>query len=654
MYRFDHLPAYAAYLLEQRLDEYTRENIRLSYEAQVPLLKFFAHLPPEEIFRLSLEGTKDFLEHLSANRVRDFIETSLQRWLSNQLPMVGMYDIQAKDITLISYIRGRLLRRWLPEYTQDVQQLMTLQDEIDRMLMGQNTTSFDSYIRILKNKIQEEYHFSQNLLNASPGITYIYDLQEGKEVYVSGRVKDIIGYTPEDILGFESDLVQSLLHPEDVGTIADLLQRVLADTRNETHESEYRFRDKGGEYHWLRSYVVPYKRDAEGSVVQVLGVAYEITNEKETANALRKRERQLLEAQSIAHLGSYEWDIVRDISDSTPELRKIYEADHRQTLEEMMEHVHPDDAPKLRNALAEAFRSGSLHCEFRYRAASGEKVVDSRGAVSFDASGKPLSMVGTVQDVTERKRIEDSLFQKTLELERSNVQLREFAYVASHDLKEPLRKIGMFSNIIITTDWDSLSEKTRSSLQKITDAAQRMQQLIEGILSYSSLTEAVKKENVPLQAILDEVLSNLEFKIQETGARIEADPLPEVPVVPFQFQQLLQNLISNALKFARRDVKPLIRIRCRFLPPDPHPHPFLKEADRYLELRLEDNGIGFSPQAREKIFGLFQRLHNRTEYEGSGLGLAIARKIVENHGGVIDAHSTPGEGSVFTIVIPAV
>src|SRR5215203_1624268 len=149
------------------------------------------------------------------------------------------------------------------------------------------------------------------------------------------------------------------------------------------------------------------------------------------------REKQLLEAQAIAHIGSFEWDIQKDTSESTPELRNIFEADHRQTLDEMMERVHPDDKEKVRLALQQAFANGAYACEYRYNAPSGEKVIDTKGVVTCNSDGKPAHMNGTIQDITERKRIEETLIRKTLELERSNTQLQEFASIASHDLKEP-------------------------------------------------------------------------------------------------------------------------------------------------------------------------------------------------------------------------
>jgi light-regulated signal transduction histidine kinase (bacteriophytochrome) len=280
------------------------------------------------------------------------------------------------------------------------------------------------------------------------------------------------------------------------------------------------------------------------------------------------------------------------------------------------------------------------------------KVIDSKGVITFDGERKPILLTGTVQDVTARKAIEESLRQNTTELERSNEQLQQFASIASHDLKEPLRKIGMFSNIIMTSEWDSLSERTKNNIQKISDAATRMQKLIEGVLSYSSVNAQLKKERVSLDQLLQEAISNLDYKIKETGAQIISEGLPEVEVIPLQIQQLFQNLLANALKFSNKTVTPKVKVIHQVLPADQIQDKNLRAAKEYLQIEVTDNGIGFDNEAAQKIFGLFRRLHNRSDYEGSGIGLAICKRIVENHGGTITAFSERGVGSTFTVLLP--
>jgi PAS domain S-box-containing protein len=633
--------------LQEKLDAYTSEQLRLSIELDVPLLRLFKHLSEEELLHLSRQGQQEFLTFVSKNNAAGYIEASIHRWLTNQLPTIGRYDITAKDITLAGLVRSKALKHFLQQYPAPSAQLWQLSTEIDELIHAFTTAFSDAYIGLLKEKIEEEAHFSANIVTTSPSITYIYEISTKKVVYVSQKVEGVLGYGADDILKAD-DVFASLVHPEDVATLFENMEKVIRDKEKKTYYSDYRFKDKEGAYHWLRNYVVPYKKDAAGMAVQLLGAAFDVTLEKETALALEEREKQLLEAQAIGKIGSFKWDIIHDESESSPELRKIFETPGRQTLAQMMEKVHPHDKEQVQKDIAAGFKTGHYKSEFRYLGGAGYKVIESTGKVYYNEAGTPATLIGTIQDITERKRFEESLVQKSLDLEHSNAQLQEFAYVASHDLKEPLRKIGMFSNIILSTDWDALSDSTKINFEKINAAAKRMQQLIEGILDYSSLTAKVQKEPYPLQQALEEALENLEFKIKDSHAHIEYDALPEAPAVAFQMQQLFLNLISNALKFARKGVPPQIRISCREVDGLDR----LETRSRQIEISIQDNGIGFSKEASDKVFGLFKRLHAKTDYEGSGVGLAICKKIVENHGGTIRAASEEGVGTTFSFTLP--
>jgi light-regulated signal transduction histidine kinase (bacteriophytochrome) len=261
-------------------------------------------------------------------------------------------------------------------------------------------------------------------------------------------------------------------------------------------------------------------------------------------------------------------------------------------------------------------------------------------------------MTGTVQDITMRKQIEENLLKKTLELERSNIQLQEFASVASHDLKEPLRKIVTFADLTLQLEGQALSEKGKTNLQKVIDSAIRMQQLIEAVLSYSAVGTEVRKQRCNLEELLQDTLVLLEGRIKDTSAVITTDGLPQVEAVPYQMQQLFQNLIINALKFAKKGEQPRIDIKHKVISSEEVNSRHLQPASQYLEISVSDNGIGFPEDAKEKIFGLFQRLHGKSAYEGSGIGLSICRKIAENHGGIINATSEPGKGATFTVTLP--
>ena len=244
------------------------------------------------------------------------------------------------------------------------------------------------------------------------------------------------------------------------------------------------------------------------------------------------------------------------------------------------------------------------------------------------------------------------LEQKNDELIKSNKELESFNYVASHDLQEPLRKIKIFSDAILSTDFENLSERAKKYFNRMYSAANQMQQLIEALLAFSRATSSNKEfEYADLNTLLDEVLSTIRFPVEESHAVIESKTLPAAYVIPFQFRQVLQNLISNSIKYSKPDVAPHIKISGKKFITKPT-NGELKPNSEYLMLTIADEGIGFNQQYAEKIFELFQRLHTKEEYPGTGIGLAIVKKIIQNHKGVIKAKGFPGKGATFEIYIP--
>ncbi len=245
------------------------------------------------------------------------------------------------------------------------------------------------------------------------------------------------------------------------------------------------------------------------------------------------------------------------------------------------------------------------------------------------------------------------------DLQHSNHNLEQFAYIASHDLQEPLRKIQSFGNLVIDQYGNLLPEDGQIMLRRMQSAAGRMSQLIRDLLAYSRLsTEQDPYKPVSLQQIVDEIESDLELVIKEKKARLTVGdgrltPLPTLNGNPVQLRQLFQNLLSNALKFAKTDTVPQVSISARAITPDDVPTTVPNRHKRsWVAIDIIDNGIGFDAKYQEQIFQLFERLHGRNEYTGTGIGLAVCRKVAENHGGTITARSQPGNGATFTVYLP--
>jgi two-component system sensor kinase FixL len=260
-----------------------------------------------------------------------------------------------------------------------------------------------------------------------------------------------------------------------------------------------------------------------------------------------------------------------------------------------------------------------------------------------------------VRDISARKKAEEGQVRYAAELERSNRDLEQFAYVASHDLQEPLRKIRAFGDRLEVKCKDLLDETALECVSRMQNAAGRMQELIEGLLTLSRVTSRANDfEQVDLGKIVEQVVGDLEAQIERVHGRVEVGKLPTLQAEPLQIRQLLQNLIANALKFHRPEEPPVVKIEARYVLPREQRQSRKSLAEEKCRITVADNGIGFDQQYAERIFGIFQRLHPRDIYEGTGIGLAICRRIVEFHGGQISVQSTPGKGSTFEVLLPVV
>ncbi len=256
----------------------------------------------------------------------------------------------------------------------------------------------------------------------------------------------------------------------------------------------------------------------------------------------------------------------------------------------------------------------------------------------------------TYLDITALKSYQQELEQANLELLRSNEELERFAYVASHDLSEPLRKINTFAKMLTDRYAVELAGEGQLFLERMTAAARRMQLLIQSLLDFSRIG---RKETpfvaVDLNAVVADVVSDLEVAIANRKASVRVEPLPTLTAELTQMRQLFGNLISNALKFVREDVPPVVRVSAVPATPDDLRRTNLDPNKRFVRLSVADNGIGFEPEYAERIFVIFQRLHAQAEFEGAGIGLAVCRRIAENHGGAIYAEGTPGQGATFSV-----
>jgi PAS domain S-box-containing protein len=319
---------------------------------------------------------------------------------------------------------------------------------------------------------------------------------------------------------------------------------------------------------------------------------------------------------------------------------KILGASRDQVLKQNYNQIESWSASGLLESAHEAVASGKeTRREIHTTSTFGKEIWLDCRFTPFVSNGAPHLLL-SIDDISIPKQAEVNLQVYAAKLEQSNRDLQEFAYIASHDLQEPLRKVLAFGDRLASKYGELLDETGRDYLKRMRDASKRMQILINDLLSFSRVsTRAQPFVKVDLNLLCQEVVSDLENRIDQTQGRVKIGQLPVIEADPTQMHQLLQNLINNALKFHQEGISPIIQVSA-------------KKMGRICQISVKDNGIGFEMQYLDRIFTPFQRLHSRQEYEGSGMGLAICRRIVERHSGEITAVSSPGEGSTFIVTLP--
>ncbi len=356
--------------------------------------------------------------------------------------------------------------------------------------------------------------------------------------------------------------------------------------------------------------------------------------------------------------GTFEWVLDIDIVFWSAGVYKIYEVNKFVTdinVAFTRKFIHPDDRQQTEyNSQIAISTHSDLDTEFRIITESGvTKVLHCLGLPVSDNSGRVIKFIGSVRDISKQRAIEENLRHKMEELRWSNRELEDFAYAASHDLQEPLRKITTFSDRLREKYRDSLAGEGEMYLSRMVASADNMRLLINGLLDFSRISRAHSPfAQVSLGIVVKQVMSDLELKIEETNTTIDIGILPVVDAEASQMKQLFTNLISNAIKFHRKGVPPVINISS--LPvseTDIFTHGLSHEV-QYHKIVVSDNGIGFENEYAGRIFQVFQRLHGKSEYPGSGVGLAICKKILEHHNGVIYAESRKDYGATFVMFLP--
>jgi PAS domain S-box-containing protein len=508
----------------------------------------------------------------------------------------------------------------------------------------------------IKSLINSETEKTNTILgkcaNFFPAIIFNYSLETQEVTCMNNKLQEYLGFSVEEFENLHYGL-RGLIMEDDTALVQDAVDKFTTLPIGQSLSFLARFNHKNGGCRYLRS--TCSRADAETVILMSQDVTDQIRLEDDAAAT-----RQLFdETEKLIMFGTWSWSPKLDKMDWTEGMFELLgyepEAVNEITPQFYIKHLLPEHAEQYQNLFKAAVNEKSVfEMEYVIRTTAGkEKYVLTKARPHFDKEGNVRKYVGITRDITTKKNYEKERDRSIRELNRSNKELEEFAYVASHDLHEPLRKVLTFSERLKGRFGEALGDDGRIYLDRIWASADSMRNLIDNLLEFSKITRGTRCfVACDLNNVVKDVLTDQELRIEETSTVLNIKNLPVVEAVPLELKQLFNNLIGNALKFRKKDEQPVINIFCKKLSHKEKSDLLLPFNQVFYQVDVQDNGIGFESVYAEKIFEIFQRLHGKAEYSGSGIGLAICKKIADNHDGLIYATSEPGIGSTFSVILP--
>ncbi|MBS1684230.1 MAG: PAS domain S-box protein [Bacteroidetes bacterium] len=664
------LPGFIGYILEQRLETFIDLQWQLSEEVEAPIMKYFSAIPPEDRLKVSLEPTIEYWSYIVRGEMDAQIEDALQKWVNNQLPIIGRDQLVAEDITKAQYIRRTALLRLLPDYTQDFGIYTEISGEIDYYLQEVTSRSFKVFIDIQNERLRKGNQFAEALINSSTDLILALD-KDLRLITMNNKALDRYHMVLSDVIG---RTVEELF-PQIKGTSiqADLCRVLTGETVR---------------YHSTRSlingedlfdmHLLPLS-DGEGGTYGVLCVSHLVTDTakvnlkiselnydlQEKSEMLRRNEEQyqkmIAEVQDYAIILLDTDGTIRNWNMGASKI-KGYTAEEIVGKNFRLFYSEQDRKNQLpEQLLGLAQKNGrATHEGWRVRK-DGSRFWGSVVITALhDTDGRVVGFSKVTRDLSERKIAEEQLKAKNKQLEANNEmlkaknkELRAFNHVASHDLQEPLRKIRTFANMILDPEAQTTEERKKELLQRIITSSKNMQQFIDDLLIYSKAHDVSSQyEDVDLNKIVERVKEEAINPDESGQITISIPHLPHIHAVSVQMYQLFQNLIGNSIKYAQPGQPVKIDINYSQVPGSAIVHGHPDTGAYYHLITVTDNGIGFEQEYAEKIFEPFQRLHAKSQYFGSGVGLAICKTIVKNHAGIIYATGEPEKGATFYVALP--
>ena len=471
--------------------------------------------------------------------------------------------------------------------------------------------------------------------------------KKGVITSVNDNFCNISKYKREEIVGKTHRIINSHYHSKEV--FSDLWKTIASGN---VWRGELKNKGKDGSYFWVDTTIVPFLNKKK-KPTQYLAIRFDITERKKAEQRVIKSNERFEKVTEATNDTIWDWDIIQ----KTFYRSKAIEKSFRQEVSKLLtasdfwkDNIHPDDRKKTQNSVDDAIADPLCNrWEQEYRIINYQEEIIyaiDRSVIIRDEDGKAIRMVGAMTDTSEQKQLDlklrdvnETLQQHMLELERSNEELEQFAFVASHDLQEPLRMVSSFMDLLKRKYGDQFDEKGHQYIHFATDGAKKMKQIILDLLDYSRAGKVIQE---PITFDLNKTLEDYKILrrkiIEEKKVIILNDPLPLVTNYKVPLTQAIHSILDNAIKYSKEDVQPKIEI-C------------VKENDKDWIIEVKDNGIGIDKHFFEKIFIIFQRLHDKDKYEGTGIGLSIAKKNIESCNGKIWVESTVNKGSTFSFTI---
>lgn len=491
----------------------------------------------------------------------------------------------------------------------------------------------------------------QSLVQNIPGITYRCKYNaDYTMLYISDQVEPISGYPADDFINNSVRSYASIVHPDDAPWANEELARCI--DANLPFAFEYRIKHKDGSLRWVFEKGLAIRND-KNEVIYLDGFIIDITERKKSEEQLRKSNERFQKIAEATVDVVWDWDVENDSLYLGDAFKTLFGHDLKNNntiLTTWYKHIHPEDFEKVSESLQRlsASENENFAEEYRYKKADNTYTyVLHKAVIIRDNNGNATRIIGVISDNPERKRYEEELLainkhldEQSKELKRSNEELEQFAFITSHDLQEPLRMVTSFMDLLNRKYGDQLDEKGRQYIHYAKDGAIRMKQIIQDLLLYSRVNKPNEQlEWINLNDVVSEFIQLRRKLIAEKRATVNVNYLPKIETHEVPLQQIFHCLLDNALKYTRENEPPVIDIE-------------VEERKGFWQFSIKDNGIGIDQKFFEKIFVIFQRLHNRDKYDGTGIGLSIAKRAVEFLGGEIWVESELGVGTTFYFTIP--